>query len=55
MAYESELEAELEDEFEAELEDETEDELEDEAGLEGEGWLGTLGNIAGKMCIRDRF
>jgi len=50
MAYESELEAlpELEDEFEAELEDEMEDELEDEmedeAGLEGEGWLGTLGN-----------
>ena len=49
MAYESELEAELEDEFEAELEDETEDELEDEAGLEGEGWLGTLGNIAGSL------
>jgi hypothetical protein len=49
MAYESELEAELEDEFEAELEDETEDELEDEAGLEGEGWLGALGNIAGSL------
>jgi hypothetical protein len=49
MAYESELEAELEDEFEAELEDETEDEMEDEAGLEGEGWLGTLGNIAGSL------
>lgn len=55
MAYESELEAlpELEDEFEAELEDEMEDELEDEmedeAGLEGEGWLGTLGNIAGSL------
>lgn len=45
MAYESELEAELEDEFEAELEDESED----EAGLEGEGWLGTLGNIAGSL------
>ena len=55
MAYESELEAqpELEDEFEAELEDETEDELEDEmedeAGLEGEGWLGAIGNIASSL------
>jgi hypothetical protein len=55
MAYESELEAlpELEDEFEAELEDEmedeSEDEMEDEAGLEAEGWLGTLGNIAGSL------
>jgi|GEM_PF-1354481 len=55
MAYESELEAELEDEFEAELEDESEDEMEDEmemedeAGLEGEGWLGALGNIAGSL------
>ena len=34
MAFESELEAELEDEFEAELEDESEGELEDE--MEGE-------------------
>ncbi len=49
MAYESELEAELENEFETELEDETEDEMEDEAGLEGEGWLGALGNIAGSL------
>src|SRR5580693_6452473 len=49
MAYESELEAELEDEFAGELEDETEDEMEDEAGLEGEGWLGALGNIAGSL------
>ena len=57
MAYEfeSELEAlpELEDELEGELEDEMEgeleDEMEDEAGLEGEGWLGTLGNIAGSL------
>jgi hypothetical protein len=55
MAYESEMEAlpELEDEFEAELEDESEDEMEDEmedeAGLEGEGWLGALGNIAGSL------
>lgn len=55
MAYESELEAlpEFEDEFEAELECEmegvSEDEMEDEAGLEGEGWLGALGNIAGSL------
>src|SRR5579864_7974835 len=55
MAYESELEAlpEFEDEFEAELEDEmegeSEDEMEDEAGLEAEGWLGALGNIAGSL------
>jgi hypothetical protein len=41
---ESELELELEDEFhEGELESE------DEAGLEGEGWLGTIGNIAGSL------
>jgi len=43
------LDTELEDEFEGELEDEMEDEFEDEAGLEGEGWLGTLGNIAGSL------
>ena len=55
MAYESELEAlpEFEDEFEAELESEmegeSEDEMENEAGLEGEGWLGALGNIAGSL------
>jgi hypothetical protein len=51
MAYESELETlpELEDELESELEDESEDELEDESVLEGEGWLGTLGNIAGSL------
>jgi hypothetical protein len=47
MAYESELEAELEDEFEAELEDEAEDELEAEdflGGLlgEGEDFLGSI-------------
>lgn len=41
---ESELELELEDEFhEGELE------TEDEAGMEGEGWLGALGNIAGSL------
>src|SRR5712675_1251031 len=47
MAYESELEAlpEFEDEFEAELESE----MEGETGLEGEGWLGALGNIAGSL------
>jgi hypothetical protein len=42
--YESELELELEDEFH-----EGEFEGEDEAGMEGEGWLGTLGNIAGSL------
>jgi hypothetical protein len=57
MAFESELElealpeleAELEEELEDEMEGEMEDEMEDEAGLEGEGWLGTLGNIAGSL------
>jgi hypothetical protein len=57
MAYESESELEalpeLEDELEEELEDESEgeleDEMEDEAGLEGEGCLGALGNIAGSL------
>jgi hypothetical protein len=49
MAYE------LEDELEAELEDELEDEgeleeeMEDEAGLEGEGWLGAIGNAVGSL------
>jgi hypothetical protein len=42
--HESELELELEDEFH-----EGEFESEDEAGMEGEGWLGTLGNIAGSL------
>src|SRR6202050_5106679 len=49
------LESELEDEFELELEDETEDEFEDEAGLEGEGWLGALGNIAGSLLGEQEF
>jgi hypothetical protein len=40
--HESELELELEDEF-------NEGESEEEAGLEGEGWLGALGNIAGSL------
>jgi hypothetical protein len=39
--------------FESELEDEMEEELEgemeDEAGLEGEGWLGAIGNIASSL------
>jgi hypothetical protein len=42
-----ELEAEFEEEFEGEYE--AEDELEDESVLEGEGWLSTLGNIAGSL------
>jgi len=45
MAYESEMELELEDEYSGE----GEDEMEDESGLEGEGWLGALGNIAGSL------
>jgi hypothetical protein len=57
MAFESEselealpeLEAEFEEELEDEMEGELEDEMEDEAGLEGEGWLGTLGSIAGSL------
>lgn len=40
--HEGELELELEDEF-------REGELEDEAGLEGEGWLGAIGNIASSL------
>jgi len=40
--HEGELELELEDEFQ-------EGELEEEAGLEGEGWLGAIGNIAGSL------
>jgi hypothetical protein len=55
MAYESEYELEALPELEAEYEEEDEseeeleDELEDESVLEGEGWLGTLGNIAGSL------
>jgi hypothetical protein len=43
MAYESEYE------LEDELEDELEEEMEDEAGLESEGWLGAIGNIASSL------
>src|SRR3989442_3398345 len=53
MAYEfeSELEVqpELEDEYSGELEDEMEDEFEGESGLEGEGWLGAIGNVVGSL------
>lgn len=40
--HEGELELELEDEFH-------EGEFEDEAGLEGEGWLGAIGNVVGSL------
>ena len=40
--HEGELELELEDEFQ-------EGEFEEEAGLEGEGWLGAIGNIASSL------
>lgn len=52
MTYESESElvqAELEDEYSGEGEDEYEDELEDESSLEGEGWLGAIGNVVGSL------
>ena len=50
MAYESEselIQAELEDEYSGEGEDEMEDE--DESSLEGEGWLGAIGNVVGSL------
>ena len=47
MAYE--YESELEEEFEEEFEGEGEEEMEDESGLEGEGWLGTIGNVVGSL------
>jgi len=52
MAYESEselIQAELEDEYSGEGEDEMEDEYEDESSLEGEGWLGAIGNVVGSL------
>jgi hypothetical protein len=52
MAYESESElihAELEDEYSGEGEEEMEDEYEDESSLEGEGWLGAIGNVVGSL------
>jgi hypothetical protein len=47
MAYE--FETELEAHPEHEMEDEMEDELEEELGLEGEGWLGAIGNVVGSL------
>ena len=49
MAYESELIHELEDEYSGEGEAELEAEYEDESGLEGEGWLGAIGNVVGSL------
>src|SRR5690242_20285889 len=42
-------ESELEHEFEGESELEAELEGEHEAGLEGEGWLGAIGNVVGSL------
>jgi hypothetical protein len=52
---EFEDELELEDEGELEDEFEFEDELEDEAGLEGEGWLGAIGNVVGSLLGEQEF
>ena len=50
MAYESEVvQHELEDEYSGEGEWEMEDEYEDESSLEGEGWLGAIGNVVGSL------
>jgi hypothetical protein len=53
MAYEFETELEAlpehEHEHEHELEEEMEEEMEHEAGLEGEGWLGAIGNVVGSL------
>jgi hypothetical protein len=50
MAYESEvIQHELEDEYSGEGEWEMEDEYEDESSLEGEGWLGAIGNVVGSL------
>jgi len=49
MAYEFEAELEALPEHEHELEEEMEEEMEDEAGLEGEGWLGAIGNVVGSL------
>jgi len=52
MAYESEselIQAELEDEYSGQGEDELENEYEDESSLEGEGWLGAIGNVVGSL------
>jgi hypothetical protein len=50
MAYESEselIQTELEDEYSGEGEEEME--YEDESSLEGEGWLGAIGNVVGSL------
>ena len=50
MAYESEselIQSELEDEYSGEGEEELE--YEDESSLEGEGWLGAIGNVVGNL------
>ena len=49
MAYEFETELEAHPEHEHELEEEMEEEMEHEAGLEGEGWLGAIGNVVGSL------
>ena len=49
MAYESELIHELEEEYSGEGEEELESEYEDESSLEGEGWLGAIGNVVGSL------
>jgi hypothetical protein len=50
MAYESEvIQHELEDEYSGEGEWEMEDEYEDESSLEGEGWLGAIGNVVSSL------
>ena len=49
MAYEFETELEGHPEHEHELEEELEEEMEHEVGLEGEGWLGAIGNVVGSL------
>src|ERR1700757_4121888 len=49
MAYEFKTELEDLHEHEQEFEEEMEEEMEHEAGLEGEGWLGAIGNAVGSL------
>jgi hypothetical protein len=51
MAYEYELE----EEYSGEGEEELESEFEDESGLEGEGWLGAIGNVVGSLLGEGEF
>ncbi|MBZ5613251.1 MAG: hypothetical protein LAO23_04510 [Acidobacteriia bacterium] len=53
--YESEYELEALPELEGESEGELEGELEGEAGLEGEGWLGAIGNVVGSLLGEQEF